>query len=192
MERIYNKLVRDNIPNIIKEKGEEPITRILSDEEYKKELEKKLNDYTNKVAEIEQILFNINTSIAFKHINIDDIADIEDDNLRYEIIHEMIDYCMVEKVADSIVKLELYAKHIDTAYTYYVTTRNRKIYNKDFRIEEAYTSNTTHLVDFKILQRYKRQGKANKEYQKQYYQKNREKLIKQNVEAKRRRKSKPE
>ena len=42
MERIYNKLVRDNIPNIIKEKGEEPITRILSDEEYKKELEKEI------------------------------------------------------------------------------------------------------------------------------------------------------
>lgn len=158
----------------------------------KKELEKKLNEYNNKVAEIEQILFNMNTSIAFKHINIDNIADIEDDSLRYEIIHEMIDYCLIEKVADSIVKLELYAKHIDTAYTYYVTTRNRKIYNKDFRIEEAYTSDTTHLVDFKILQRYKRQGKANKEYQKQYYEKNREKLIKQNVEAKRRRKSKPE
>ena len=51
MERIYNKLVRDNIPNIIKEKGEEPITRILSDEEYKKELEKKLNEEYQEVLE---------------------------------------------------------------------------------------------------------------------------------------------
>lgn len=42
MERISNKLVRDNIPNIIKENGEVPITRILTDEEYKKELEKKV------------------------------------------------------------------------------------------------------------------------------------------------------
>ena len=36
----YGKLVRDNISNIIKENGEDPITRILSEEEYKIELEK--------------------------------------------------------------------------------------------------------------------------------------------------------
>ena len=41
MEQIYNKLVRDNIPSIIKKNGGEPYTRILSDEEYKNELEKK-------------------------------------------------------------------------------------------------------------------------------------------------------
>lgn len=40
MERVYNKLVRDNIPNIIEQKGEFPITRILNEEEYKIELEK--------------------------------------------------------------------------------------------------------------------------------------------------------
>ncbi len=42
MERIYNKLVRDKIPNIIKEKGETPVVRILDKIEYKNELEKKI------------------------------------------------------------------------------------------------------------------------------------------------------
>jgi len=47
MEKIYNKLVRDNIPEIIKADNCIPITRILSDEEYKTELEKKLyEEYT--------------------------------------------------------------------------------------------------------------------------------------------------
>ena len=45
----YNKLVRDNIPNIIKNNGQEPITRILSNEEYKSELEKKLLEECNEV-----------------------------------------------------------------------------------------------------------------------------------------------
>ena len=34
MKNKYNKLVRDNIPNIIKENDEEPIYHTLNDEEY--------------------------------------------------------------------------------------------------------------------------------------------------------------
>ena len=49
MEKIYNKLVRDNIPNIIRNNGGEPVTRILNDEEYKIELEKKLYEEYNEV-----------------------------------------------------------------------------------------------------------------------------------------------
>lgn len=51
MERIYNKLVRDNIPNIIQSKGETPVTRILDDDAYKLELEKKLNEEYHEVLE---------------------------------------------------------------------------------------------------------------------------------------------
>ena len=47
----YKKLVRDRIPEIIKNNGEEPITRILTDDEYKLELEKKLLEEYNEVIE---------------------------------------------------------------------------------------------------------------------------------------------
>ena len=40
----YNKLVRDRIPEIIAESGKKVTFRILNDEEYKIELEKKLDE----------------------------------------------------------------------------------------------------------------------------------------------------
>lgn len=41
---IYNKLVRDKIPQVIETSGRRCRTRILSDEEYRKELDKKLRE----------------------------------------------------------------------------------------------------------------------------------------------------
>lgn len=49
MEKIYNKLVRDNIPSIIQDNNGIPITRILSDDEYRKELYKKLLEECNEL-----------------------------------------------------------------------------------------------------------------------------------------------
>ena len=46
---MYKKLVRDKIQEIIKGNNQNPITRILSDEEYKFELEKKLNEEYQEV-----------------------------------------------------------------------------------------------------------------------------------------------
>ena len=41
MEEIYDKLVRDNIPDIIQKNGDTPITRVLNKEEYWEYLLKK-------------------------------------------------------------------------------------------------------------------------------------------------------
>lgn len=49
MEKIYNKLVRDNIPDIIEKDGENPVIRVLSDNEYRKELYKKLLEECNEL-----------------------------------------------------------------------------------------------------------------------------------------------
>lgn len=49
MEKKYNKLVRDKIPEIIENDGETPVVRVLNDNEYKKELEKKLKEEYEEV-----------------------------------------------------------------------------------------------------------------------------------------------
>ena len=51
MKRIYNKLVRDRIPEIIEEDGNSAKTKILTDEEYIAELDKKLIEEMNEYLE---------------------------------------------------------------------------------------------------------------------------------------------
>lgn len=53
--KIYNKLVRDNIEEIMISKGAKPITRILSEEEYLTELNKKLLEEINEYLESGQV-----------------------------------------------------------------------------------------------------------------------------------------
>lgn len=89
MDRIYNKLVRDNIPDIIMGNGENPITRILSDEEYKEGLEKKLyEEYlevlntTNTKDRIEELADMLEIMIALAKLEdktLDDVVVIAKD-----------------------------------------------------------------------------------------------------------------
>ena len=64
----YNKLVRDNIPEIMVKNGAKPVVRVLTDEEYLKELNKKLleevNEYLDsgdilELADIEEVILAI-------------------------------------------------------------------------------------------------------------------------------------
>lgn len=88
MERVYNKLVRDKIPNIIKNKGEEPIVKILNDDEYKVELEKKLyEEYqevisasgADRLEELADIVEVIRALAKLENYDLNDIIKISDE-----------------------------------------------------------------------------------------------------------------
>ena len=83
----YKKLVRDKIPEIIKNNGEEPITRVLSFDEYKKELEIKLKEEMEEVLNargserIEELGDLLEVMIALANLenkNLEDIINICD------------------------------------------------------------------------------------------------------------------
>ena len=85
MERVYNKLVRDNIPSIIEAKGETPITRVLSNEEYRIELEKKLNEEyqellsssgNDRLEELADMIEVIKSLAKIENSSLDDIIKI--------------------------------------------------------------------------------------------------------------------
>ena len=86
MEQIYNKLVRDNIPDIILSNGETPVTRILSSVEYKQELEKKLyeeykevlntkntNDRIEELADMLEIIISL---AKLEEKSLDDVIEV--------------------------------------------------------------------------------------------------------------------
>lgn len=54
--RVYNKLVRDNIPKIIEANGEKAIAYILNDEQYIAELKKKLLEEVNEYLESDELV----------------------------------------------------------------------------------------------------------------------------------------
>ena len=79
---MYKKLVRDKIPEIIKGNNQHPITRILSDEEYKIELEKKLNEEYQEVLSatgenrIEELADMLEVMIYLAKLENKDLKDI--------------------------------------------------------------------------------------------------------------------
>ncbi len=77
---IYNKLVRDKIPDIIEKSGSQAITRILNQEEYKTQLEKKLFEEYNEVLLATEVTDRIEELADMLEV-IDALANIENKTL---------------------------------------------------------------------------------------------------------------
>ncbi len=65
--RTYNKLVRDKIPEIITEKGENPITKTLNDKEYLED------NNVEELADIVEVIYGILDS---KNVSLDKFENI--------------------------------------------------------------------------------------------------------------------
>jgi len=82
MEKIYNKLVRDKIPEIITENGAVPYVRVLDDNEYKEALEKKLLEEYREVIEatgndrIEELADMLEVMCSLTYLEGKDLNDI--------------------------------------------------------------------------------------------------------------------
>ena len=88
MEKIYNKLVRDKIPEIIENDDEIVFTHVLGDAEYRLELYKKLNEECMEVAtstsaketleELADVLEVVRSIAELNGSQLDDVIQIAD------------------------------------------------------------------------------------------------------------------
>ncbi|PFK32876.1 phosphoribosyl-ATP pyrophosphohydrolase [Bacillus cereus] len=82
----YNKLIRDHIPEIIKQNGKTPITRILDEKEYIEEIGKKIGEelteyleaetQEHKVEELADLLELINTLAQNEGVTLEDVEKV--------------------------------------------------------------------------------------------------------------------
>ena len=87
MGKVYNKLVRDRIPEIIEGNGENPVVRILDEVEYKGELEKKLNEEyqevlgtttsEERIEELADMLEIIDALAALEGKTLEDVVEVK-------------------------------------------------------------------------------------------------------------------
>lgn len=86
MEQIFNKLVRDNIPDKIEQNGEVAVTKILDNQEYREELYKKLLEEANEVVnaktkddileELADVYEVVRAISELENSNIDNVVEI--------------------------------------------------------------------------------------------------------------------
>lgn len=86
--RIYNKLVRDNIPEIIKNQGETPCFSVLDDKNFNKQLRKKLKEevyeylMSEEIEELADIIEVIEALANHKGSSLEKVLEIKENKAK--------------------------------------------------------------------------------------------------------------
>jgi len=86
--RTYNKLVRDNIPEIMIANGAKPVTRILDEQEYLLELNKKLLEEVNEylqdgnIEELADVQEVMNAILSVKGVSQDSFEETRNQKVK--------------------------------------------------------------------------------------------------------------
>ncbi len=88
MRKMYNKLVRDNIPEICLKNGETPVVAVLNENEFEKMLNEKLREETAEflesgdTEELADILEVVDTIASNKGISFEELIEIKENKAK--------------------------------------------------------------------------------------------------------------
>lgn len=87
---------------------------------------KLLNKWMNDSATVQQMLVEMNNEV--KGVNLDKVAEIKDDEMRYNIIHEVLDCAFIDKIGNMKYSISIYPKLWNHPLKYTLDTRNNRVF----------------------------------------------------------------
>ena len=129
-----------------------------------------LNKWKNEQSAVKQMLIDMDSQVT--GVTLDTINNIKDDETRFKIIHEVLDYAFIDKLAAYQYNISIYPTHSEKAIQFLLDTKKNKAYVDLRKIKGI---NALHEINC-YEQRFKpvRDKQKNREYNVKYCQEHKE------------------
>lgn len=129
-----------------------------------------LNKWRNEQSAVKQMLIDMDSQVT--GVTLDTINNIKDDETRFKIIHEVLDYAFIDKLAAYQYNISIYPTHSEKAIQFLLDTKKNKAYVDLRKIKGI---NALHEINC-YEQRFKpvRDKQKNREYNVKYCQEHKE------------------
>lgn len=129
-----------------------------------------LNKWKNEQSAVKQMLIDMDSQVT--GVTLDTINNIKDDETRFKIIHEVLDYAFIDKLAAYQYNISIYPTHSEKAIQFLLDTKKNKAYVDLRKIKGI---NALHEINC-YEQRFEpvRDKQKNREYNVKYCQEHKE------------------